>query len=80
MKKVYQKVLKVYILVYIHTKIQVSGHSPLPINDFLHPGGIAGDKVLEVTLLGPLQQHLQDCFHPQLDIGAVVFLQFLLHC
>ncbi len=79
MKKVYQKVSK-FIFWFTYIPLLVSGHSPLPINDFLHPGGLAGDQVLEVTLLCPLQQHLQDYFLPQLEIGAVVVLQLLLHC
>ncbi len=60
--------------------IQVSGHSPLPIYDFLHPGGLAGDHILEPTLLCPLQQHLQDCLFPQLEIDAFVVLQLILQC
>ncbi len=57
-----------------------SPHSSLPINNFLHSGGLAGDQILEVTLLRPFEEHIQDCSLPQLEIGAVVVLQLLLHC
>jgi hypothetical protein len=77
-KKVYQKISKVYILVCIHNNTSIWPF-PLPINDFLHPGGLANDQVLKVTLLCPLQQQLQECLLPQLEVGAVVVLQLLLH-
>ncbi len=79
MKEVYQKISKVYILVYIHNSTSIWSF-PLPFNDFLHPGGLANDQVLKVTLLCSLQQQLQECLLLQLEVGAVVVLQLLLHC
>jgi hypothetical protein len=51
-KKVYQKIYKIHILVCIHNNTSILS-LPLPINDFLHPGGLASDQVLEVTVLCP---------------------------
>jgi hypothetical protein len=69
---------KVYILVDIYNNTCIWSF-PLPINDFLHPGGLAHDQVLKVTLLCVVQPQLQKFLLPQLEVGAVVVLQFLLH-
>ncbi len=54
-KKVYQEVSKVYFLV----DILVLGNSTLPINDFLHPGGLAGYQVLQVAELCALHHNFK---------------------
>ncbi len=59
-----------FIFWFTYRTILVSGHSTLPINDFLHPGGLANDQVLKVTLLCPLQPQLQEWLLPQLEVGA----------
>ncbi len=69
-----------FIFWFTYITILVSVHSPLPINHFLHPGGLAKDQVLKVTLLCVVQPQLQECLLSQLEVGAVVVLQLLLHC